>query len=73
MMREYIVREIDCGLATKQEIVGELVRCKDCKWVETNYMRDGRERKICGIEAYGSIGKLDDFCSKGERKEDETD
>ena len=30
-MSEYIIRESDCGLATKQEIVGELVRCKDCK------------------------------------------
>ena len=31
-MIEYIVRETDCGLATKQEIVRELVRCKDCKY-----------------------------------------
>lgn len=72
-MIEYIVREIDCGLATKQEIVEELVRCKDCKFYKTNFMWNGRECKVCGIEPYGSIRELDDFCSRGERKNNETD
>ena len=70
-MIEYIMRETDCGLATTQEIVGELVRCKDCKWFKTNYMWDGQERKVCGIEPYGSIREPDDYCSRGERKENE--
>lgn len=59
-MSEFIMREIDCGLATRQEIVGELVRCKDCKWHEDNF---------CGN--YNVIGfGNDDYCSLGERKDD---
>ena len=72
-MSEFIIREIDCVLATKLEIVGELVRCKDCKWFKTTYMWDGRECKVCGIEPYGSIREHDDFCSRGERKDDVPD
>lgn len=30
-MAEYIVNEAAYPLATRQEIVGELIRCKDCK------------------------------------------
>lgn len=31
--REYIIRETTYPDATKQELIGELVRCKDCsKW-----------------------------------------
>lgn len=48
----------------------EVVRCKDCKWFKTNYTWNGSECKVCGIEPYGSIGELDDFCSRGERKDD---
>ena len=57
-MSEYIVRETDCGLSTKQEIVGELVRCKDCQW---------KELCLETLEYKGESG----FCSKGERKDDE--
>ena len=32
--REYIVRETEYQDATKQELVGELVRCRDCKKAE---------------------------------------
>lgn len=53
------------------ERVTELVRCKDCKWWKTNYKWNGDELKICAIEAYEPIRKSDDFCSRGERREDE--
>lgn len=66
-MSEYIVRETDCGLATKQEIVGELVRCKDCKHYRSvaGYI-DG----YCHMaEWYRRYQYPDDYCSRGERKE----
>ena len=58
-MREYIVQEIDCGLATKHEIVGELVRCKDCA-----YQKDCAFAEWLGRNGNG-------YCSCGERKDDE--
>lgn len=33
-MREYIVRETGYPGQLKQEVVAELVRCKECKWQE---------------------------------------
>ena len=73
-MDEYIVRETDCGLATKQEIVGELVRCKECKW----WIPHGKETPA-SIPALGECrfmgGKFPtacfEFCYWGERKDDE--
>lgn len=63
-MSEYIVRETDCGLATKQEIVGELVRCKDCKYGEME------ENGIYFCNSNGELWNYGDFfCSDGERKE----
>ena len=49
----------------------EVVRCKDCKWWKTNY-RNGRERKVCVIEAYEPVRNEDEYCSWAERREDET-
>lgn len=46
----------------------EVVRCKDCKWWKTNYLWDGKERKICAREAYEPFRLAEDFCSRGERK-----
>ena len=59
-MIEYIMREIDCGLATKQEIVGELVRCKDCKH---------RQGNACDYSAIWI--RPNGFCQWGEKKEEE--
>lgn len=65
-MSEYIVREIDCGLATKQEIVGELVRCKDCRWHEN----EQPSMVYCPAVVGGWVDN-DWFCKGGERKDDE--
>jgi hypothetical protein len=63
-MSEYIVREIDCGLATRHEIVGELVRCKDCMHFEGEGMYRARD----------IIVQYDHFyCYHGERKDDVSD
>lgn len=46
-----------------------VIRCKDCKWWKTKYMRNG-ERKVCVIEAYEPVRNEDEYCSWAERKED---
>ena len=61
--REYIIRETTYPDATKQEAIGELVRCKDCKF----YHRMTAETGICKL-ACRHLGN-DGFCSEGERKE----
>lgn len=48
-----------------------VVRCKDCKWWKINYSWDKNKRRICVIEAYEPLRKAEDFCSRGERREDE--
>lgn len=37
--REYIIRETTYPDATKQEAIGELVRCKDCKSFSHGYCK----------------------------------
>lgn len=59
--REYIIRETTYPNATKQEEIGELVRCKDCKH---RYYQDGIS--YCDKHYWG--WKDDDFCNYGERK-----
>lgn len=49
----------------------EVVRCKDCEWCKTNYSWNGKEYRTCAIEPYEPIRGADDFCSKGERKDDQ--
>lgn len=62
-MSEYIVRETDCGLSTKQEIVGELVRCKDCR-----HKKDSIHVMIqCSL--HHTWFRPDHFCAYGEREE----
>ena len=61
-MIEYIMKETDCGLATKQEVVGELVRCKDCKY---------RQGNACDYSAVWV--RPNGYCQWGERKDDVPD
>lgn len=49
----------------------EVVRCKDCKWWKTNYSWNGNEHKICVKEPFEPLRNAEDFCSRGERKEDD--
>ena len=48
----------------------EVVKCKDCKWWKTYYSWNGNEHKICVREAYEPLRNAEDFCSRGERRED---
>lgn len=58
-MREYIVQVMDNPLPTERKVVGELVRCKDCKWHGESYCNN-----------FNVIGFRDaDYRSLGRRKE----
>lgn len=50
-----------------------VVRCKDCKWWKTNYSWNGKEHKVCVIEPYEPVRKPEDYCSRGERKDDDNE
>lgn len=64
-MAEYIVRETTYDDATKQEVVRELVRCKDCKWYSPmSPMTEG----FLYCDKNGLVFYLDDFCSRAERR-----
>ena len=71
--REFIVRETGYPGATKQDVVGELVRCIDCK-----HRHDGLECRYEGTVMAKTpprcdrmFGFIDDdgWCYKGERKD----
>ena len=55
--REYIIRETTDPDATKQELIGELVRCKDCL-----------HNRACEIQYHAQAGDLF-FCGAAERKD----
>ena len=55
--REYIIRETTYQDATKQELVGELVLCKDCL-----------HNRACEIQYHAQAGDLF-FCGAAERKD----
>lgn len=62
-MSEYIVKETNYPLASGQEVVGELIRCKDCKhWFDID---DGRQKHRMCANVYG-----DWFCADAERRTD---
>lgn len=60
-MSEYIVRETGYPGAVKQEVVGELVRCKDCIHYNAGFE--------CLKEGYGIEYSSDYYCADGERRE----
>lgn len=65
-MSEYIIKETGYPGAVKQEIVQELVRCRDCKWYKTMYCKMDRWTDLVTIY----VAKKDDYCSYGERRRD---
>ena len=70
-MSEYIVRETGYPGAIKQEIVGELVRCGECKYGRPySYFADKytcEKEHDCG----DYTTHADWFCADGERKGEE--
>ena len=65
-MSEYIIKETGYPGAIEQEIVQELVRCRDCKWYKTMYCKMDRWTDLVTIY----VAKKDDYCSYGERRKD---
>jgi len=81
-MAEYIVRETVYPLGTRQEVIGELIRCKDCKHQVKEWRDDKRLKDkgywVCGCEVVGDacgywalLGQDDDYCSMAERRTDD--
>ena len=67
-MSEYIVRETGYPGAIKQEIVGELVRCKDCR----HFFQDDMGNVVVYQCELNHEDMRDDFyCADGERREDD--
>lgn len=67
---EYIVRETNYQDATKQEVIGELVRCKDCKYIGPLSPTD--DYNTCKHKRAMVYAPADGFCCWGERRTDET-
>ena len=71
--REYIVRETTLPLGgTRQEVVGELVRCKECFYaIPYNEQWVLPKKNDClWCKRYEDSRTLDWFCADGERRED---
>ena len=67
VIRNLVIRFL---LASQTVDAMPVIRCKDCKWYKTNYSWNGKEHRVCVIEPYEPVRKLDDFCSRAERKEE---
>lgn len=63
-MSEYIIKETGYPGAIEQEVVQELVRCRDCRWYKTMYCKMDRWTDL--VTVY--MAKADDYCSYGERR-----
>ena len=66
-MNEYIIRETGYPGTLTQEIVGELVRCKDCRW----HIDEEPGMVYCRVVIGGWVHD-DWFCKSGERKVDDS-
>lgn len=65
-VREQIVRLTTDGDETKAEVVGEIVRCKDCKlWHYDDLFNEGW--------CVGRMREPDYFCADGKRKDGKQD
>lgn len=80
-MAEYIVKESGYPGRLETEIVGELIRCKDCKW--WGYDDDDGVVRVCHAAKHGHMSsnwsimiyrthKGDFYCADAERKEGDT-
>ena len=70
-MDEYIIKQIySDGKYVAQQLMGEIVRCKDCK----HYIKSlALNRMCCYVHLLSPHAmREDDFCSLGERKDNET-
>ena len=78
-----VVRQIQCSACWVNDVLEllegdsvdavEVVRCKDCKhWKLIDSLNPHWECQIfCGLHDYGYLTGADDFCSYGERKDND--
>lgn len=74
--KEYILSEYDTPFTALENVIGELIRCKDCKYFE-NY-KNGGHLGWCHNKGYGDgwgnypppIKSEDGYCDWVERKEE---
>lgn len=77
MAKEWIVSEEDLGCDGAYFSHDEVVRCKDCRWSCLNNCECIRNRLYrhnsisLEVEPYFRKIEPDDFCSWGERRQDE--
>ena len=70
-MPEYIVRETGYPGQIKQEVVGELVRCKDCVyWNRDFVVEDINKDEYCQCNNFTRYLRSDCYCAYGERRDD---
>lgn len=69
-MAEFIVKETGFPGAIKQEVVGELIRCKDCKWRDITSPASTMTQTFYKCRCFEKLyTQQDDFCSRAERRE----
>ena len=69
-MAEYILKETAYPLATRQEIVGELIRCKDCKYWKDEFAKD---KSTCWLPCMSMTTPREWYCGRAERSADAGD
>lgn len=76
-VKEQIVRLVTNGDETKAEVIGEVVRCRDCKhfeydhWEKVNCVPLIVAHEICTRWGDGCKTSEDGYCFLAERKETE--
>lgn len=65
-MKEYILTEYDTPFTALENVIGELIRCKDCKYWDDHWAG----LNVTKCKAFDWLSKPDDFCSFAERKEE---
>lgn len=72
-----VIDEIkDLSLEETEPILEEhdfvkVTRCKDCTWWKSIFSWNGKEHKVCVRESDEPPRESDDYCSYGERREDD--
>lgn len=51
--------------------VVKVVRCRDCTWWKSIFSWNGKEHKVCVRDSSEPPREQNDFCSYGERREDD--
>lgn len=67
-MKEYILSEYDTPFSALENVIGELIRCKDCKWFSKGTVM-GKHQCMAKKYLFDEVEEQD-YCSRAERKEE---